>query len=513
MADPIFLGNLFIRADAGGSIGTGHVMRMLALAQAYQRRGGFVSFICARLSETLEHRLTGENCGVIRISAKIGSVEDSWETLKIVQRAVENTQGLEPAEQWLVVDGYKFDFAYQKRIKETGISLLCVDDFNYSRQWYCDAILNQNLDAEKDFDYSNDISSYHHLLGSSYCLLRDEFLEVEKQLKKWGRIQRLLITLGGSDPDNATADTLSLLNRSVTRPLEIRVLAGADNVHASKLRAYQSHHKIEVIQNATNMPGQYEWADGIISAGGSTCWEWIYWGLPGAIVTIADNQIPIVKALTLDRNRALALGRPVDFTSTGNLKLVQWLDEPEKVCEVEVEGKLIDGFGADRLAAYLSNEDFHFRSIAVEDYDSTWVWANDPVTRSMSFSQESIAYSDHINWMQRKINDKGVWLRVAERIRTNEVLGIIRFEVNSDSDNAVISINLSPDFRGKGYGTMMIREASHLYCRETGAKKIMAFAKKENTASCRAFLKAGYSIRGDSDPMEDETVEMLYYSE
>ena len=44
---------LFIRADASVSIGTGHIMRMIALGQAWQAQGGEVHFLCAEITPAL----------------------------------------------------------------------------------------------------------------------------------------------------------------------------------------------------------------------------------------------------------------------------------------------------------------------------------------------------------------------------------------------------------------------------------------------------------------------------
>jgi spore coat polysaccharide biosynthesis predicted glycosyltransferase SpsG len=102
------------------------------------------------------------------------------------------------------------------------------------------------------------------------------------------------------------------------------------------------------------MPDEYNRVDGVISAGGSTCWEWLYWGLPGAIVTIADNQLPIIDALTSRRNAALSLGWFNEPAFGNNLKkLSKWIESPSEVCDMSVANGVIDGLGADRVANFL----------------------------------------------------------------------------------------------------------------------------------------------------------------
>ena len=93
---------LVIRAHGGPVAGAGHVMRCLALAEAWHERGGRVSFAAGADLGPLEERLasTGE---LVRIAAEAGSAADIEATRDLALRA-------EAAA--IAVDGYVFDEAF-----------------------------------------------------------------------------------------------------------------------------------------------------------------------------------------------------------------------------------------------------------------------------------------------------------------------------------------------------------------------------------------------------------------
>ncbi len=71
---------LIIRVDASTGIGTGPVMRCLALAQALQDEGGETIFAIATHAPNLESRLKSEGMKVVHLDVELGSVEDASDT-------------------------------------------------------------------------------------------------------------------------------------------------------------------------------------------------------------------------------------------------------------------------------------------------------------------------------------------------------------------------------------------------------------------------------------------------
>jgi len=66
-----------------------------------------------------------------------------------------------------------------------------------------------------------------------------------------------------------------------------------------------SHANANIYCNVSDMHNYMEWADLLITAGGSTCWEAVYMGLPMIVVSLAENQMKISKAL---QNHGAAIG-------------------------------------------------------------------------------------------------------------------------------------------------------------------------------------------------------------
>jgi UDP-2,4-diacetamido-2,4,6-trideoxy-beta-L-altropyranose hydrolase len=283
------LGTILIRADASVEVGTGHVMRCLALAQAWQDAGGSAVFAMAKSTAAIIERLAAENIEVQEVCGRAGTPQDVELTVELAQTC---------DARWIVADGYAFDANYQRRIKDAGLKLFWVDDNGDANHYFADLVLNQNVHAREGL-YLNRDPSCQLLLGPRYAMLRREFnawREWKREVSAHGR--KALVTLGGSDPGNVTLQVVQALQMASIQNLEAIIVVGGSNPHFESIaRAAESLPGVRLQRDAANMPELMAWADIAVSAAGATCWEMCLLGLPAILIDVAENQRQIAQGL------------------------------------------------------------------------------------------------------------------------------------------------------------------------------------------------------------------------
>jgi UDP-2,4-diacetamido-2,4,6-trideoxy-beta-L-altropyranose hydrolase len=282
--------SLLLRADASATIGIGHVMRGLALAQAWQDAGGQAIFASAEIPAALAERLDREQVSLRRLDVVVSSEADAAATVAAAR---------ECGASWLVVDGYRFTPTFLDHVRSSGLLVLSVDDMAHLAHYPVDLVLNQNLSARRDLYREKLARDTELLLGPRYSLLRREFRSAATTRPSLGdSARRVLVTFGGSDPENQTG---KVLQRLIACPgaLEVCVLAGAANAHVAALRecAARAPFPCEVRVDVANVAELMAWADVAITAGGSTVWELAAMRLPALIGAISEDQRAIGPAL------------------------------------------------------------------------------------------------------------------------------------------------------------------------------------------------------------------------
>ena len=340
---------LYIRADATQKIGTGHVMRCIALAQAWQDTEGKVVFISHCQSNLIKQRILDEGFNLVGIERFYSHFND----FKIFRNCISSvSKGKETlSRDWVVLDGYHFDTAYQKSIQEAGYKLLVIDDYAHLNCYHANLLLNQNINA-LDYGYTCDKDTIL-LLGADFILLRNEFLAYKKY--RWGvpeKIKKILVTLGGADPDNITLKVIQAIDKFNDREFNVKIIVGPENTNSEELKKYlfSVSFSNELLDNVSNMPELMAWADLVISAAGSTCWELCFIGVPSLLIIAAENQSGI--GIELDRcGAAINLGwhENVDKNKI-YFALKEIINSASILKKMSEKGKkIVDGNGAKKV--------------------------------------------------------------------------------------------------------------------------------------------------------------------
>jgi UDP-2,4-diacetamido-2,4,6-trideoxy-beta-L-altropyranose hydrolase len=490
--------NLLIRADGGIRTGTGHLMRCLALAQACQAHGGEAIFLSHCQSLAVRQRIKDLGFGLIALEEPHPAPTDLRTTLSVFARLT--------ADQWqstsafLILDGYHFDSAYQRAIQEAGHKVLVIDDTGHLPRYSADVLLNHGINAGH-ISYTLSARAIP-LLGSRYALLRPEFLAWRDWQREVPAVARhILVTLGGSDPRNATRQILRALARLPMSELAIRVVIGPANPWRDELQriVQEAPHNVQLLTNVSDMPQLMAWADVAVCAGGGTCWELAFMGVPMVVVVLADNQRGVAKGLS-EYGIGVNCGEVDEFQPGCVAEEVQSLlqDQTRRIHMSTVGRVVVDGQGAERVLTLLSqlrkepsDELVQIRPATFADAGLLWQWANDPLTRANSFHDEAIAWEQHVDWYEAKLRAAGTRMWMLEYLGVP--VGQIRYD-RSASDLAQISYVVAQGWRGRGIGVQLLMKTSFLACTELQAPWLQGVTFVSNRASTQAFRHAGYQV-------------------
>lgn len=492
---------LLIRADGDRQIGTGHIMRCLALAQAWQTNtGGTVTFVVARDAPALEERLRSEGGQVIQLSVQPGSIEDAMQTVALARQC---------RAAWVVVDGYHFGAQYQHALKVANLQLLAIDDHGHAEHYYADIVLNQNLHAPEQL-YTHRQPHTRLLLGSRYLLLRQEFVQQGPPLRTTPPLaRRVLVTMGGSDPENITAKVIQALLQNQYAELQATVIIGGSNPYASHIQALlrDTPAFIELKHDVADLSEEMRKADIAISAAGSTAWELAYMGLPTLLTIAAENQRLIATSLA-QTGCAVNLGWHSLCTPSDIIEAFKKLrGSAEARHAMSQQGQLlVDGNGATRVIMAMTGEKLYLRNARESDCRILWEWANDPDARAVSFSPATIPWQEHQNWFQGKVRNSQCRLFIATDCEDVPV-GQVRYDLVNDE--ATISVSLDRRQRNKGYGSLLLCLSARALFATTNISTIHAYVKPDNHASLRTFTKAGYTHGGMTETAGQPAVHFI----
>lgn len=346
------------RVDASVSIGTGHVMRCLTLANALKNAGAVVAFVCrlheGHLVQTIQQQ--GFKVYPLESCEYLSEVDDvttplfhaEWLGTTQAKDAKECRPILQAIQaDWLIVDHYAIDRVWQGALTGCYRNLMVIDDLT-DRVHVADLLLNQNYGAIPE-DYHALVSQKCRLLmGCHYALLREEFVQwrpLSLARRHKPEFKKILITLGGVDSDNLTGAVLDQVARlEWISALSIIVVMGENSLHKNRVKEQVAllPCSSEFLVNVTNMAELMTQADLAIGAAGATTWERCCLGLPTIQLVIALNQEQVAARLEQD-GIVKTINHPQDLEQVLSTA-VDWMPKLS-----HLSASICDGRGCERV--------------------------------------------------------------------------------------------------------------------------------------------------------------------
>lgn len=280
-------------------------MRCLTLADGLKQRGAQIRFVNRHLPEHLRSMLVAKG----HEFALLDSVQNDvaldelahahWLLATQKQDAQATIQALSDQQwDWIVVDHYALDARWESELRAIAKQIMAIDDIA-DRQHDCDILLDQNYYVDMQARYEGKVPAHcRQLLGPRYGLLRDEFRKLREHVKpRTGVVKKVLVFFGGVDADNYTGLVIQALAALANQSLHVDVVIGAQHPRREQIQQACAAQGYVCYVQTTRMAELMAEADLAIGAGGSASWERCCLGLPSLLVSLADNQVDIAKAL------------------------------------------------------------------------------------------------------------------------------------------------------------------------------------------------------------------------
>jgi UDP-2,4-diacetamido-2,4,6-trideoxy-beta-L-altropyranose hydrolase len=266
------------RVEGEPSIGLGHVMRCMALAQSLVAYGHEVFFFMSQRSQSFCHNRADWVGEIFSITDIDNSLEPDWVTKQSRDLQVD----------WLVLDGYQFDETYRLKLRSREFKFAVFDDMNNSGALYADIVINGAPNAATH-NYQLTAPDAQLAVGPDYQVLRREFLQLNNN--EWDNRKNLTLMFGGSDPKKLTLGVLQSLQK-LNATMPITVITGAAYADLQDLVDFVSISNLEIkhLHDCQNMASELVNSKLALSAAGGSQFELLACAVPSILVVVAENQ-------------------------------------------------------------------------------------------------------------------------------------------------------------------------------------------------------------------------------
>lgn len=269
-----------IRADATPTMGVGHVVRCLALAEELLERGAEVTLLGTVDVEWLARLIESADIAVVPVPDPAADV---------VALAVR--LGVDA----LVVDGYGLDPRIGSTARAAGMTVLALHDGPFGADQDADVYLDQNFGA---VPHPAGDRGRVSLAGVEHALFRGDVLALADRPRPAPSPAGVLAVFGGTDPFGAAAVVVPLVLATGV-PLELTCIVARPELREAVERLPTAPGQtVRVLAPTPDVMALAARSTATVSAAGSSIWELLHLGVPTGIVAVADNQEPTYADVT-----------------------------------------------------------------------------------------------------------------------------------------------------------------------------------------------------------------------
>jgi spore coat polysaccharide biosynthesis predicted glycosyltransferase SpsG/GNAT superfamily N-acetyltransferase len=521
---------VLLRCDGGGSLGVGHVIRSLALAEEAAAAGHQVVVAGRFEGSFLQDQLAAAPVEVTPFVA-LQADDELPQLIELVRRVRPDV---------LHVDSYPASERIRELSAAEGTILSNVEDGVFGRR-PADVVVDPTFGAEVSARPED--GSGWLLRGSRYTPVRRRVIDArrtEAELQtpaelEQGQVARsVLVVMGGTDPVGLAPAAVGLLARTGLA-LAVTVIAQGENAGRARSAAEGSSLSLSVLAPVDDLASLMSRQDLVVSAAGTSIWELCCIGVPAAVVWAVDNQRQGYDQVVA-AGVAIGLGGPgLGADEAADERAVDLLKRALTDARVRVElvsagRRIVDGLGAWRvvrtwdLASRQSTRrppclssagasPLVARPATLQDSRLLWAWRNDPATRASSRSSAEVPWEDHLRWLTATLDRTDrILLVVEDPAGTAGPVGTVRWDLQAEpavgpagGDEWEVSITVAPQWRGQSLARPLLRAgelAMSGMARSggTGVSAYLAVVHCDNGPSVRLFETSGYVPDLPADP-------------
>jgi UDP-2,4-diacetamido-2,4,6-trideoxy-beta-L-altropyranose hydrolase len=469
------------RCDALANIGIGHVMRCIAFADTLRWAGWSCMFAIKR-----------EGLDMVPVLATSG----------FEVRAVDGNSWVGAAGAALtIIDHYGLDAKFERDARAQGATVIVFDDLA-DRPHDC-SILVDPTPQRRVSDYQPLVPEGCRLmLGPKHAIVHARWFShraaARSRLAMGRPVKRVVVSMGGTDPHDATSRVLDAL-AAARLDAHVDVVLGAGAPHRMKI-ASSVGPSLTLHVDPPDLVALVASADLAIGAPGASSFERAMLGVPAILIQLADNQrlvgAGLAAAEAADVVPAALLDDPA---ALGACIAALAADSNRRAAMSRNAAALTDGRGRLRLLAAIagramsqSGRSVCLRLAEVGDEARLLDLQRQESTRRFARNPAIPSAEEHAVWFSRALDDPKRLLTIIEVDGVPS--GMVRLDRSPDE---ALSFEISIAVDGRRHGEGIGRAALELVRQLAPGADLIATVMPENRSSLALFAAAGFRPEGN----------------